>query len=78
MSADTPPVALGPTVSEYAAMRYKQINREIDALRLEKAQCLARMHNYANSHELESERRASAAEVFQPNQLPDSDGGEPD
>jgi hypothetical protein len=69
----SPSAIAGPAVSEAAWARVCEINREIAKLQREKAECVARMHAYANSTMLESERVATNAEVFQTARIPEQE-----
>lgn len=57
--------ALGPTVSEAAADRLKQIHRQITELQVERRQVLDRLAKYKGSTTLEAERLATKAEPYQ-------------
>ena len=63
------PLYLGPTVSEAAADRLKEIHRQITELQLERRQVLDRLAKYKGSTMLESERIATKAEPYQKVQL---------
>ena len=58
------------TAYEAAIARIATIDREMEALRLERRACVARAKHYAGSTIGEAERRATAAEVFQSHPLP--------
>ena len=62
--------ALGPTVSEAAADRLKEIHRQITELQLERRQVLDRLAKYKGSTMLEAERLATKAEAVQAHPLP--------
>jgi hypothetical protein len=59
----------GPTVTEYAEMRIRQINDLIADLEDERRMLRSRADRYYGLKMLESERVATAAEPFQEKQL---------